>query len=219
MGDNRRAGRVGPSGRCRSRWTPDRWRFEQAVGGTSWVGPDLGWVGGLARRFGWYVAEQAALETDRVLRLGRGVRSAEALAAHFARCFARPQLCSRRHRGPCGRPRLDLYRGRRLDEDQQDRATNPDRHTQPPPAHSPTPAPVCAVAGRGPGGVGAAGVVPLPAAVRPADPAAVFGAVAAAAPGRLAALAARLATRLSEPAHTNNTNDININIDYLGGRT
>ena len=223
MGDNRREGEIGPSGRCRSRWTPDRWRYEQAIGDPSWLGPDPGWVGGLARRFGWHVAEQAALETDRVLRLGREVRSAEALATHFARCFARPQLCSRRHRGPCGRPRLDLYRGRRLDEDQQNRATNPHRHTQPPPAHSPTPtpAPVCAVAGRGPGGGEAAGVVPLPAAVRPADPAAVFGAVAAAAPHRLAALAARLATRLGEPADTNNTNDIDIDIgiDYLGGRT
>ena len=43
--------------------------------GPGW-GPDAGWVGSdLARRFGWHVAEQAALEVDRVVRLGRPVRN------------------------------------------------------------------------------------------------------------------------------------------------
>ena len=95
------------------------------------------------------------------------------------------------------RLRLDLYRGRRLDEDQQNRATNPDRRS--PLGHSPTPARVCAT--------GSAG---------PVDPAGVFGVVAAGGPPRLAALVTRLNRRLSaQPAHTNNT--INDN-DYYGGK-
>ena len=76
----------------------------------SWVRSDL------ARRFGWHVAEQAALEVDRVVRMRRPVRNRRSLATHFARCFARPQLCHRRHQGVCGNMRLNQHRGRRLDE-------------------------------------------------------------------------------------------------------
>ena len=43
-------------------------------------------------------------------------RTPEGLATHFARCFARPQLCHQRHRGACGDMRLNQHRGRRLDE-------------------------------------------------------------------------------------------------------
>ena len=41
-------GREPPSGRCRTRWTPDRWRYEQATVGPSWVGPDPEWMTGFS---------------------------------------------------------------------------------------------------------------------------------------------------------------------------
>ena len=106
-----------PPARRRWRWTPERHNYETRAASGSWAGPDMGWVGSdLARRFGWHVAEQAALEVDRVVRLGRPVRNRQSLATHFARCFARPQLCHRRHQGACGNTRLNQHRGRRLDE-------------------------------------------------------------------------------------------------------
>lgn len=132
QGEQKHAGWERRSGRTRTRRTPDRWRYEQATTSGSWAGPAPEYVTGLARRFGWHTAEQAALETHRALRLGRPVRSVEGLATHFAACFARPELCSGRHRGPCGRVRLDQHRGRRLDEDQQSVAANPT------PARNPT---------------------------------------------------------------------------------
>ena len=116
---SRKRGVVGrsPPLRRRQRWTPERHNYERRATSGSWVGPDMGWVGSeLARRWGWHVAEQAALEVDRVVRLGRPVRNRRSLATHFARCFARPQLCHRRHQGACGDMRLNQHRGRRLDE-------------------------------------------------------------------------------------------------------
>ncbi len=107
----------GPPVRRRRRWTPERRNYETRAASRSWAGPDAGWVGSdLARRFGWHIAEQAALEVDRVVRLGRPVRNRQSLATHFARCFARPQQCHRRHQGACGDTRLNQHRGRRLDE-------------------------------------------------------------------------------------------------------
>ncbi len=70
---------------------------------------------------GWHIAEQAALEVDRVVRLGRPVQNRRGLATHFARCFARPQLCHRRHQGACGDTRLNQHRARRLDENLETR--------------------------------------------------------------------------------------------------
>ena len=196
------------SGRCRVRWTPDRYRFEEAIGSVRWLGPDRCWVGGLARRYGWYAAEQAALETDRAVHLGRQVRSARALAAHFARCFARPDTCSGRHRGACGQMRLDLHRGRRLDEHQQTRTTN----LTPNPTPDPTPSPdeglvagvsvlVAAVAEPGGGGVADPGV--SPPTVWPSDPCRSLTEAAVGAPPGVAALAGRLARRF---AHTSTIN-------------
>ncbi len=206
--DDQRVGRAPPRGRCRTRWTPDRWRYEQATTAPSWTGPDPRWVTGLARRFGWHAAEQAALETDRVLRLGRPVRSPKALATHFARCFARPQQCPTRHRGVCGQPRLDLYRGRRLDENQQTRtATSAGSQPRPNPALVPALAAAPDTAGRG-----IAVAVPAAAEVDNwlPDPDAVLTRVAAGGPPRLAALARRLSHRLTTPAHHNNGNsDVN----------
>ena len=92
------------------------------------MGPDVAWVGSdLARRFGWHVAEQAALEVDRVVRLGRPVQNRRSLATHFARCFARPQLCHQRHQGACGDMRLNQHRARRLDEQLEGRTQHSDR--------------------------------------------------------------------------------------------
>ena len=39
----------------------------------------------------------------------------------FACCFARLQLCHRRYQSACGETRLDLYRGRRGEEDLENR--------------------------------------------------------------------------------------------------
>ena len=52
-----------------------------------------------------------SLEVDRVVRLGRPVQNPRGLATHFARCFARPQLCHQRHQGACGDTRLKQHRG------------------------------------------------------------------------------------------------------------
>lgn len=196
-GNRNQVGREPPSGRCRTRWTPDRWRYEQATVDPSWVGPDPEWVAGLARRFGWHPAEQAALGTDRVLRLGRAVRSPEALAAYFARCFTRPQLCSRRHRGACGQTRLDLYRGRRLDENLENRAAG----AHPRPNRTPTPTTVQATPLAG----GAVATQAMSdAATWLPDPDAVLTRIAAEGPPRLAALAGRLSRRLTtQPDHNN----------------
>ena len=115
------AGR-GPPPRRRRRWTPERRNYETRATSGSWAGPDGAWVGSdLARRWGWHVAEQAALEVDRVVRLGRPVRNRRGLATHFPRCFARPQLCHQRHQGACGDTRLNQHRGRRLDEQLESR--------------------------------------------------------------------------------------------------
>ena len=58
--------------RRRRRWTPERHNYQTRATSGSWAGPDVAWVGSdLARRFGWHIAEQAALEVDRVVRLGR----------------------------------------------------------------------------------------------------------------------------------------------------
>ena len=44
-------------------------------------------------------------------------RTAGGLATHFARCFARPQLCHRQHQGACGETCASTSTGgRRLDE-------------------------------------------------------------------------------------------------------
>ncbi len=107
----------GPPLRRRRKWTPERRNYETRATSRSWAGPEASWVGSdLARRFGWHIAEQAALEVDRVVRLGRPVQNRQSLATHFARCFARPQLCHQRHQGACGNTRLNQHRGRRLDE-------------------------------------------------------------------------------------------------------
>ena len=116
-------------------WTPERRNYETRAASGSWAGPDASWVGSdLARRFGWHVAEQAALEVDRVVRLRRPVRNRQSLATHFARCFARPQLCHRRHQGACGGTRLNQHRGRRLDENLA-RAASHTATTVPPNRH------------------------------------------------------------------------------------
>ena len=113
----------GPPPRRRQSWTPERHNYETRAAAGSWAGPDVGWVGSdLARRFGWHVAEQAALEVDRVVRLGRPVQNPRSLATHFARCFAQPQLCHQRHQGACGDTRLNQHRGRRLDEQLETRS-------------------------------------------------------------------------------------------------
>ena len=139
-----------------------------------------------------------------MLRLGRAVRSPEALAAHFARCFTRPQLCSRRHRGVCGQTRLDLYRGRRLDEDLETRAANTGSHPHPNQTPSPATVRTSPVAAGG-----MATPAPAVAAAWPPDPAAVLTRVATDGPPRLAALAGRLSRRLAtQPAdHNNDSND------------
>ena len=104
-------------------------------------GPDISWVGSdLARRFGWHVAEQAALEVDRVVRLGRPVQNPRGLATHFARCFARPQQCHQRHQGACGNTRLNQHRGRRLDEQLEGRTPHSDRSSPTGPVSAPNPA-------------------------------------------------------------------------------
>ena len=121
----------GPPVRRRRRWTPERRNYETRAVSGSWAGPDMGWVGSdLARRWGWHVAEQAALEVDRVIRLGRPVRNRQSLATHFARCFARPQHCHRRHQGACGNTRLNQHRGRRLDEQLESRPQH-NNHSSP----------------------------------------------------------------------------------------
>jgi len=193
-GGRKNVGEASPRVRRRTRWTPDRWYYEEASAALSWAGPDPGWVTGLARRFGWHPAEQAALETNRVMRLGRSVRSPEALTTHFARCFARPQNCSRTHRGVCGRNRLDLYRGRRLDQDLETRATG----SHPRPVLTPTPTTVGASPAAG-GGV----ATPAPDAVTAElpDPDVLLTRVAAEGPPRLAALASRLSHRLATTPH------------------
>ena len=141
----------GPPPRKRTKWTPERRNYETRATSGSWAGPDAGWVGSdLARRFGWHVAEQAALEVDRVVRLGRPVRNRRSLARHFARCFARPQLCHQRHQGACGNIRLNQHRGRRLDEQLEARTPHNDSSptgpvTAPNPATEPgRPVPVTA---------------------------------------------------------------------------
>ena len=124
----------GPPVRRRRRWTPERRNYETRAVSGSWAGPDMGWVGSdLARRWGWHVAEQAALEVDRVVRLGRPVQNRRGLATHFAR----PQLCHRRHQGACGDMRLNQHRGRRLDENLESRTPHGGSSPEP----SPTPAP------------------------------------------------------------------------------
>ena len=127
--------------RRRRRWTPERRNYQTRAASGSWAGPDAGWVGSdLARRFGWHVAEQAALEVDRVVRLGRPVRNRRSLATHFARCFARPQLCHQRHQGACGDMRLNQHRGRRLDENLATRTQGGDSPPEPTPTAAPNPA-------------------------------------------------------------------------------
>ena len=128
----RKQERRGPprSPRVRKRWTPDRAAYERAVADESWRGPAGKDVAMLARRYGWQIAEQAALAAHWAVTSGRPVRSATALAAHYARCCARPETCWRRHGGPCGQLRLDLLRGVRLDEEQQARAAAAADHTQ-----------------------------------------------------------------------------------------
>ena len=117
----------GPPARRRRRWTPERRNYDRRTSSGAWAGPDAGWVGSdLARRFGWHVAEQAALEVDRVVRLGRPVQNPRGLARHFARCFARPHLCHRRHQGACGNMRLNQHRARRLDENLETRTPHSD---------------------------------------------------------------------------------------------
>ena len=131
----------GPPVRRRRRRTPERRNYETRVTSGSWTGPDAGWVGSdLARRFGWHVAEQAALEVDRVVRLGRPVRNRQGLATHFACCFARPQLCHRRHQGACGDMRLNQHRGRRLDENLESRTPHGGSSPEPSPTPAPNPA-------------------------------------------------------------------------------
>ncbi len=131
----------GPPVRRRRRWTPERRYYETKTVSGSWAGPDMAWVGSdLARRWGWHVAEQAALEVDRVVRLGRPVRNRRSLATHFARCFARPQLCHRRHQGACGDMRLNQHRCRRLDEDLATRTQGGDSPPEPTPTATPNPA-------------------------------------------------------------------------------
>ena len=172
------------------------------------MGPDPDWVAGLARRYGWHAAEQAALETDRVVRLGRGVRSPERLAAHFARCFARPDMCAGRHRGACGPLRLNLHRARRLDEHQQPHPTNPTPRPDPSPGRDAgvrLPAGPVPAAGTG-GAAGGAAVVPE--AAWPTDPQRCLAEAAVGAPRPVAALAARLAQRFSHPStEFDNTNN------------
>ena len=63
--------------------------------GPGWDPTPVGWDRIWPDGFGWHIAEQAALEVDRVVRLGRPVRNRQSLATHFARCFARPQQCHR----------------------------------------------------------------------------------------------------------------------------
>ena len=139
----------------------------------------------LARRWGWHVAEQAALEVDRTVQLGRPIRSRRGLARHLARCFARPEQCHRRHRGVCGETRLNLYRGRRLDENLEQRA-NP----QPPPTPAPAILPVS--------------TVPNPDQW-PTDPEVTFAEAAAGGPPAVVALAARLTQRFGNtPNHNTN---------------
>ena len=128
----------GPPPRRRQRWTPERYNYQTRAASGSWAGPDVGWVGSeLARRWGWHVAEQAALEVDRVVRLGRPVQNPQGLATHFDRCFARPQLCHRRHQGACGDMRLNQHRGRRLDENLETRTPHSDHSSQPEPSPEP----------------------------------------------------------------------------------
>ena len=130
-----------PPPRKRTKWTPERRNYETKATSGSWAGPDTGWVGSdLARRFGWHVAEQATLEVDRVIRLGRPVRNPRSLATHFARCFARPQLCHQRHQGACGETRLNQHRGRRLDEDLATRHQGGTSFPEPAPTSAPNPA-------------------------------------------------------------------------------
>ena len=128
-----------PPARRRRRWTPERRNYDRRTSSGAWAGPDAGWVGSdLARRFGWHVAEQAALEVD---RLGRPVRNRRGLATHFARCFARPQLCHRRHQGACGDTRLNQHRGRRVDEDLEGRTQHSDHSSPTGPAPNPATGP------------------------------------------------------------------------------
>ena len=74
----------GPPLRRQQRWTPERHNYETRATSGSWAGPDMAWVGSnLARRFGWHVAEQAALEVDRVVQLGRPVQNRQSLATRY----------------------------------------------------------------------------------------------------------------------------------------
>ena len=77
-----------PPIRRRRRWTPERRNYETRTTSESWAGPEADWVGSaLARRFGWHVAEQAALEVDRVIRLGRPVQNPRGLGLPFCPLF------------------------------------------------------------------------------------------------------------------------------------
>ena len=170
--------------RRRRRWTPERHNYQRRATSGSWAGPDMAWVGSdLARRWGWHVAEQAALEVDRVVRLGRPVQNRRSLATHFARCFARPQLCHRRHQGACGNMRLNQHRARRLDEDLETRTQGGGSSPEP----SPTPAPNSATRPGWP--------VPVTVLEPRAIDQAQFEAALARLPAPLAAQLARLATR------------------------
>ena len=140
-------------------------------------GRDLMWPG-----WGWHVAEQAALEVDRVVRLGRPVQNPRGLATHFARCFARPHLCHQRHQGACGDTRLNQHRGRRLDEQLETRSQS-DNNSPTGPVSAPNPA---TKPGR-PGSV----TVPEPRVIDQAQ----LEAALARLPAPLAARLARLATR------------------------
>ncbi len=175
-------GTCGPA-RRRTRRTPDRWRYEAATTSARWEGPAPEHVRGLARRFGWHVAEQAALETHRVVTLGRPVRSAKGLATHFAVCFARPGSCSGQHSGPCGRLRLDQHRARRLDEEQDQTTANLNTSVRNPTRTDPT--------------VEGAAAARTGKEDRPADPAAALAEAAKDASPRLRALAARVSKRFA----------------------
>ena len=75
-----------------------------------------------------------------MVRLGRPVQNRQNLATHFARCFARPQLCHRQHQGACGNMRLNQHRARRLDENLETRTPHNDHSSPTGPAPAPNPA-------------------------------------------------------------------------------
>ena len=67
-------------------------------------------------------------------------RTPKASPPIFARCFARPQLCHRRHQGACGNTRLNQHRARRLDENLETRTRHSDHSSPTGPVPAPNPA-------------------------------------------------------------------------------